>query len=324
MGCTNAAMLRPTMGVVLAALFVLACSSTEDIGQSRAQVDTICNEAPTATLDGIPAYAFCGNFNVWSNNGIDTQSTSGGAGWIRTETNAGYQCAEYALRYSRFRFGVTTVWSGISYAYEMCATHPAAMSTTNTPVHGDLIVFAPSSCGADATAGHVAVVDKVNASTIDVVQENPAAKTTYNTACASCFLHAANNLGANDPCETATANGSYCGQTPKFFAGTTGDLYDCEGGVTMTTTVCASGCVPGNPDACASSPSDAGADASGDAAPPLESGAPPSDAGAASDSGGVTTSNNSGGCAMTTTHGNASESGALALVVLAIVLRRKK
>jgi surface antigen len=168
----------------------LGCSSTENLGTSSERVDMICSEPASATIDGIPAYDYCGNFDVWSNNGVDTKSASGGAGWIRTETNYGYQCTELALRYLHFEHGITTVWKGISYADEMCATHPAGVSVVGTPAHGDLMVFAAGSCGADSVAGHVAVVDTVNASTIDVVQQNPAGKVTWNTACASCFLRA--------------------------------------------------------------------------------------------------------------------------------------
>ncbi len=182
--------LREDMRKALLVLLCLGCSSTENLGASIERVDMICSEAASATIDGIPAYEYCGNFDVWSNNGVDTKSTSGGAGWIRTETNYGYQCAELALRYLHFRDGITTVWKGISYADEMCATHPAGVSVVLTPAHGDLMVFGAGSCGADSVAGHVAVVDTVNASTIDVVQQHPAGKVTWNTACASCFLRA--------------------------------------------------------------------------------------------------------------------------------------
>jgi hypothetical protein len=279
-GALDAEMRKSLLGIALA---IVACS--DDVGRSSASVDTICNQSAAATLDGIPAYGFCGNFDVWTKNGVDTQSTSGGVGWTRTETNYGYQCAEYALRYSRFAFGVTTVWTGISYADQMCATHPASMSVTANPVHGDLMVFAGGTCGTASPGGHVAVVDSVAASTVDVVQENPAGKVTWVKACASCFLHADHNHGASDPCEASTADGVYCGQTIKLSAGTSGVLYTCNGGVTAASETCAAGCViepAKTPDQCAAiadagpsdaSTPDAGADA--DAMTTVEDAAPP-------------------------------------------------
>jgi MYXO-CTERM domain-containing protein len=266
----------PTSLVVVVAGFSISCASApEDVGRSNAQVDYVCNQNAAATLDGIPAYAYCGNFNVWSNNGVDTKSTSGGSGWVQTEGGYGYQCVEYANRYMHFRFGTSTSW-GISYAKQMCATHPAGVSTTTTPVHGDLIVFAGGSCGADATAGHVAVVDKVNATTVSVVQENTAGTQTFNKTCASCFLHAASNTG--DPCSAAPKDGLYCGQSPRLGPGGTKDtLYSCVAGATKTKTACANGCVvqaPGTDDTCTPAPGDAGSDgsSSSDAAPPGDGG----------------------------------------------------
>ena len=198
-------MIRKISVGALAAVLVMACSS-ENVGQSNDAVDYICSENASATLDGIPAYAYCGNFNVWSNNGSDTKSTSGGTGWVQTEGGYGYQCVEYAARYEHFKFGVPAGW-GISYAYQMCNTHPTGIATASAPVHGDLMIFAPGSCGADGTAGHVAVVDTVGATTVKVVQENVAGSYTYNRSCASCWLHATNNNGSNDPCASASSDG---------------------------------------------------------------------------------------------------------------------
>ncbi len=290
--------MRTAVWWVFAAMGVAACSSSEDVGRSSAAVDYICNEPAGATIDTIPAYPFCGDYDVWSNNGIDTKSASAGAGWVRTEVNYGYQCTELALRYARFKFGVTTVWPGISYAYQMCATHPAAMSVAPTPVHGDLMVFAAGSCGADATAGHVAVVDTVGASTIGVVQQNSSTSTaTYNTSCASCFLHADHNHGTGDPCEASTADGAACGQSLKLASGVMGTLYVCANGVTTSQTTCTAGCVsePANQaDQCA--PSDAGPDDAATDAPEADTGAPAADA-AAPDAASNGDSAPSGGCA---------------------------
>lgn len=321
-----------TSFATIAAIAVVGCSSArEDLGQSNDPVDYICSETAAATLDGIPAYAYCGNFNVWSNNGSDTKSASGGAGWVQTEGGYGYQCVEYAVRYEHFKFGVGTGW-GISYAYQMCNTHPSGIATAATPVHGDLIIFAPGSCGADGTAGHVAVVDTVNASTVSVVQENVAGKYTYNKSCASCWLHATSNNGNTDPCATAPSNGLYCGQSTQFGGGTTDDLYDCEGGATKTKTPCAYGCkveAPGTNDECNPAPADAGADASSqdsgaDAAPTSDSGQsdatppPPEDAG----NGGGTTSS---GCAIAASPSpRAHDLFLFGFALVAMALRRAK
>ena len=316
----------------LFAILVVACSSApEDVGQSNAPVDYICSEAPTVTLDGIPAYAFCGNTYVWSNNGVDTKSASGGSGWVRTEGGYGYQCVEYAIRYTHFKFGTSVGW-GINYADQMCATHPASMSKTTTPVHGDLMIFGAGSCGASAQAGHVAVVDVVSATTVGVVQENPAAKHTYNRSCASCFLHDAKNVG--DPCTAAPKDGLYCGQSPRLGPGGTKDtLYDCVAGATKTKTACASGCTveaPGTDDTCTAP--DAGSDASspGDAAPTsdaaiIEDASPPpapppppqDDAG----TGGVGTD---GGCSMASPHTNANGFVAVLFGAILLAYRRRR
>ena len=315
------------------AVVAIGCSSAqESVSQSNDAVDYICNQSAAATLDGIPAYAYCGNTNVWSNNGVDTKSASGGTGWVQTEGGYGYQCVEYAVRYEHFKFGVGTSW-GISYAYQMCNTHPSGISTVATPQHGDLMIFAPGSCGSDGTAGHVAVVDVVNATTVKVVQENVAGSYTYNRSCASCWLHAASNNGSNDPCATAPSNGFYCGQSPQFGAGGTKDvLYDCENGATKTQTTCANGCTvepPGTNDQCAPAPADAGSDASiasdasaaGDASSKPDSGATADAAPSPSEDAG-TNAGSAGGCS--TTPARAKSGGWLGIAIAALALVRSR
>ncbi len=199
--------------VALVASFIVVAagcaSSTEDVSQSTAAVDSICNEKASASIDGIPAYAYCGNTNVWSNNGVDTKNASGGTGWVQTEHGYGYQCVEFAVRYMRFKWNVSTSW-GVSYAKQMCAKHPSGVTVTTKPVHGDLVVFGAGSCGADPTAGHVAVVDTVGSTSFVAVQENTAGRYTYKDSCASCFLHAASNVppapdsGSNDAAAEAS------------------------------------------------------------------------------------------------------------------------
>jgi len=168
---------------------------------STGRAADICAESVPANrfIDGFPAYAQCaGSMSgaVYSNNGIDTSTTSGGAGWVRTQSSGGYQCTELAHRYLYFRWNVTSVPNGNAGVW--CdAALPAGLVKSTTPVHGDLIVFAPGSCGADATTGHVAVIDVVNAdSSIMAVQQNVASRSKYNMSCAACFLHVAANDGS--------------------------------------------------------------------------------------------------------------------------------
>lgn len=223
--------------------------------------DGICGHPAAATLDGFPAYPYCGNTNVWTDNGIDTQASSGGSTWTQTEGGYGYQCVEWAVRYFYFKWAVDRGWF-VGYAKDMCGTYPANVSKVASPVHGDLAIFTPGCGGADATAGHVAAIDTVSASSISVVQENPAGTYTWPKSCVMCYLHASNNGGASDPCSTAPSNGLYCGQSTQWGGGTPNDLYDCEGGVTKSKTACPYGChmAPmGTNDSCNPAPADAGA-----------------------------------------------------------------
>lgn len=321
------------LAVVPVALVIVACSSSrEDVGQSNDAVDYICSESAAATLDGIPAYAYCGNFNVWSNNGADTKSASGGTGWVQTEGGYGYQCVEYAVRYEHFKFGVATGW-GISYAYQMCNTHPSGIAKATTPVHGDLMIFAPGSCGADGTAGHVAVVDVVNSTTVKVVQENTAGSYTYNQSCASCWLHAASNNPNADPCSTAPSNGLYCGQSTQFGGGTKDVLYDCQNGVTSSKTTCQYGCIvepPNTNDQCAPAPADAGSDASSSSDASTDAAPPKSDSGTTQDAApppqqedAGTNSGSTGGCSTSSAPVRSDGWIAIAIAALALVRARR-
>ncbi len=116
---------------------------------------------------------------VFSNNGVDTAVASGGAGWIRTQGSGGYQCTELAHRYLYFNWRVLTVPNGNAGVW--CdAAIPAGLIKVPAPVHGDLIVFAPGSCGADSVTGHVAVVDLVNAdATVTAVAQNMAGRSKF-------------------------------------------------------------------------------------------------------------------------------------------------
>lgn len=259
--------------------FTAACSSAlpaheevdqEHVGEVAQKIDTICGSSAVASIDGIPAYSYCGNFDVWSNNGVDVRATPGaGSGWVQSEAGYGFQCFELAARYMHFKWHVPAAW-GVLYASQMCNTHPAGVSVTTKPVHGDLIVFAGGSCGIAAPAGHVAVVDSVGASTVTAVQQNVATTLTWQKSCASCFLHA-NANGSNDPCAPAL-DGFYCAASPQFAGGKKNDYYDCRGGVTKSKVACAGGCEvspPGVEDICHRTP------------PPADAGAPASAAGPA-------------------------------------------
>jgi len=162
----------------------------------------ICNEtvAATRTVDGIPSYAQCTasqSSAIYSDNGVDTATASGGTGWVRTQYSGGYQCTELAHRYVYFKWNVQNVPNGNAGTW--CdGTIPSGLVKTTTPMHGDLIVFAPGSCGADATTGHVAVVDVVNASsTVTFVEQNSPGRRSCAISTAACFLHATANTGTS-------------------------------------------------------------------------------------------------------------------------------
>ena len=175
-------------------------SQRENLAHTQ-QAANVCNETVPANrvVDGIPAYAQCATTTgaIYSNNGVDTATTSGGSDWIRTQSSGGYQCTELAHRYLYFHWGVT--WLPNGDAGTWCDTTPPTTSgvvQSTTPVHGDLIVFAPGSCGADATTGHVALIDVVNSTTVTIVEENSAGRRNTAISCAKCFLHVSANTGS--------------------------------------------------------------------------------------------------------------------------------
>lgn len=183
-----------------ALLSVVGAAVVSGVAATSQAADICAETVPTNRfIDGFPAYAQCaGSMNgaVYSNNGIDTSTTSGGTGWIRTQGSGGYQCTELAHRYLYFKWNIQSVPNGNAGVW--CdGSLPSGLVMTTTPVHGDLIVFAPGSCGADATTGHVAVIDVVNADTsVMAVQQNVASRSRYNASCAACFLHVAANNGS--------------------------------------------------------------------------------------------------------------------------------
>ncbi len=183
---------------------LLACGNapggTEELGIARQEVNA-CDETVPAmrAVDGFPAYAQCAgieNGAIWSNNGIDTASSSQGQGWVRTQWSGGYQCTEFARRYLMFRWGIDYQHGN---AGEWCeGTLPSTLTLATSPTHGDLIVFAPGSCGADATTGHIAVVDTVDMAggKVTIVEQNQAGRRSTKQSCAACYLHAVKNDGS--------------------------------------------------------------------------------------------------------------------------------
>jgi surface antigen len=169
----------------------------------------ICNEtvASNRMVDGIPAYDQCTDSTssaIYSDDGVDTGTTSGGTGWVRTQGSGGYQCTELAHRYLYFKWKVQSVPNGNAGTWCDGAV-PTGLVKATTPVHGDLIVFAPGSCGADSTTGHVAVVDVVNAdSTVTFVEQNRAGRRKCANTTAACFLHATANSGTSVDAGTPT------------------------------------------------------------------------------------------------------------------------
>lgn len=177
-------------------VFVLAFGFARSSGAAN-----ICNETVPSNriIDGLPAYSQCtaaSSASIYSNNGIDTATASGGTGWVRTQMGGGYQCTEWAHRYLYFKWNVQSVPNGNAGTW--CdGTLPAGLVKATAPVHGDLIVFAPGSCGADATTGHVAVIDVVNTNaTVTFVEQNSAGRRSCANSTAACFLHAAANNGS--------------------------------------------------------------------------------------------------------------------------------
>jgi surface antigen len=145
-------------------------------------------------VDGIPAYSQCPESEsaaVWSSDGISTSLANAGSGWVRTQFDGGYQCTEFAHRYLYFVWGIQSVPNG--NAGEWCdGALPDGLVQAAVPVHGDLIVFAPGSCGASDETGHIAVIDIVNSANnrLTIVQQNRAGRSNTDFSCAACFLHA--------------------------------------------------------------------------------------------------------------------------------------
>ena len=212
--CLAAAGLAAACGEVDTATYV-----TDGVGLTTAAL-SVCEETVPANrnVDGIPSYAQCAesmDSAIYSNNGVDTSTTQMGSNWVRTQWSGGYQCTELANRYLRFRWGVKWIPNG--NAGNWCDTQPPASSgveQTMTPVHGDIMVLAPGSCGADQGTGHVTVVDEVNDTKLVVVEQNGARRGNYNLSCAKCFLHVMANDGVPKPADGISVAGASAPSAP--------------------------------------------------------------------------------------------------------------
>jgi hypothetical protein len=106
----------------------------------------------------------------------------------------GYQCTEFAHRYLIFHWNIKSVPSGNAGTWGDNKL-PAGLAIASTPVHGDIIVFAPGSCGASSSTGHVAVIDVVDGATVTIVEQNNAGRRKCQASCAKYILHAEANAG---------------------------------------------------------------------------------------------------------------------------------
>ena len=204
----------PALGVLL----LSGCAGPVDETEIDSIVSALspCGETVPENrfIDGVPAYAQCPSTEmsaIYSNNGVDTSTTKMGDDWVRTQWSGGYQCTELANRYLRFVWNVKWIPNG--NAGQWCDTQPPANSglvQTTTPVHGDLIVFAPGSCGAAQSTGHVAVVDTVDMASgrLSAVEQNRARRGMYMISCGKCFLHVVANDGTKKPALPASDGGT--------------------------------------------------------------------------------------------------------------------
>ncbi|HWP09646.1 MAG TPA: CHAP domain-containing protein [Polyangiaceae bacterium] len=190
-----------TAALAASLLLVSGCGSVPgDPLATVSEAINVCDETvpDNRFVDGLPAYAQCDatTGSIWSNNGIDTATSSQGSDWVRTQQGGGYQCTEWAWRYMHFRWNIDYRHGD---AREWCdGMLPSTLAKSTTPVHGDLIVFDGGVCGADATTGHIAVVDTVDdeKAKVTIVEENRAGRRASDQSCATCFLHAVANDGS--------------------------------------------------------------------------------------------------------------------------------
>ena len=282
------------LSVLLGAGVISGCSDQAGDAEEVAAVSqalSVCEEDVPADhyVDGIPAYAQCAasqSSSIYSNNGVDTSTSALGDDWVRTQWSGGYQCTEFATRYLIFRWDIT--WRPNGNAGSWCDETPPAdsgLEQTSSPVHGDVMVFPPGSCGADSSSGHVAVVDTVDTENARVtfVEQNRSNRRTSDESCARCFLHVIANDGGSP------GEGGAGGAAPATGGAepATGGAAPATGGAEPAT----AGAAPATGGAAAATggaaPATGGAEPATGGAAPATGGAEPATAGAAPATGGA-------------------------------------
>ncbi len=120
-------------------------------------------------------------------------------------TGLRWQCVEWARRYMWKQWG--PVWPGVTGAKDMCASHPSGTKLVSKPLPGDVVVYGAAAClqknsagtcivKADATYGHVGVVEGNPSSTKDWVKDQNGPQNAHNDylkSAAKCYVHATSN-----------------------------------------------------------------------------------------------------------------------------------
>jgi hypothetical protein len=209
------------LGMGLAALLLVTASVTM-AGPAQASAPVV--------LSGSSWFGGAG-VNVCSNasgGGVDTQCGTethiGGYPGDANNPAAWWQCVELAQRFYAAQGWHSGIFSGVSYAYQIYdnvsslgMTRQANGSVTSIVI-GDMIIHGsadPYSPG----AGHVAIVDSISGSTINVVEQNGSStgRATYSLSSGtltrssdviSGVVHDSDNLGANAPTSASTGVGT--------------------------------------------------------------------------------------------------------------------
>jgi surface antigen len=262
--------MRRTLSCSFLILAACAAQPSEETGATSSALGMPPCGTPLGEVDGVYAYS----------NGADTDGylSCGGVSAVGAYL---YQCVELAQRYMNVRFGIAPLWP-VQYASQMCASQPAGVRTHwvgdgYTPKRGDLAVWRHT------TAGHVAVVRRVLADGVEILEENSSLGQNgirtiagspaqgYGTAAApiACFVEAIANTGsassgsgANGASSASAATGAcpqgdglYCGGNGVSGDGST--LYRCTTGAGLSVVqACSAGCEPmpdGQDDRCRTS-----------------------------------------------------------------------
>lgn len=239
--------MRKTIGLVLVGFGMLTACATEQVDavHGRGAGGALpCGQAMT-TIDGVAAYS---NGACQGNGNCNCVASPLATGY-------GYQCVELVQRYFATRFGFPSIWGGVNDAIDMCAAARAFPGRAEVhaegsyqPVHGDLMVIGPT---ASNSYGHVAIVDSVSGSNVNVVEQNsdPSGREPRPRSSAACFIHATANGGASNPSAPAVGGDRCAGRHDAWYCGggmVSGDptvVYSCQGGRTVDSHQCATRCV---------------------------------------------------------------------------------